>query len=144
MSSLRDLHHNIKEVRVLSPIALTTTVGAGGKVIDLAGYYGCEFVMNYGTRTTTNATVTPVIKEGSVTGTLTSVVDADLLGTEALATIGAAASLVSGTHKNAVKRIGYIGSKRYVTCVLVPAISTSFIGGVTAILGRPLNAPLAT
>jgi hypothetical protein len=144
MSSLRDLHHNIKEVRVLSPVALTTTLGAAPKIIDLAGYQGCEFVMSYGTRTTTGITVTPVVKEGSVTGTLTSVADADLLGLEANCAIAGAASLVSGTHKNVVKRIGYIGSKRYVTCNLVPAGGTSFIGGVVAVLGRPLNAPLAT
>ena len=141
---MRDLHNNLKPMRVLSPIALTTTVGAGAKIIDLAGYQGCEFVMSYGTRTTTGATVTPVIKEGSVTGTLTSVADADLLGLEANAAIPAAAALVSGVHKNVVKRIGYIGQKRYVTCILVPAGSTSFIGGVEAILGKPLDAPLAT
>jgi hypothetical protein len=141
---MKDLHNNIKEVRVLSPIALTTTLAAGAKVVDLAGYQGCEFVISVGTRTTTTATVTPIVKEGSVTGTLTSVADSDLLGTEALATIGAAGTLVSGTHKNAVKRIGYVGSKRYVTCIPNPAGSTSFIGSVTAILGKPTNAPLAT
>lgn len=141
---MRDLHSNVKTVRVLSPIALTTTVGAATKIVDLQGYQGCEFVISAGTRTTTTATVTPVIKEGSATGTLTSVADTNLVGTEANATIGAAATLVSGTHKNVVKRIGYVGNKRYVTCQLVPASSTSFIAGVTAVLSKPTNAPVAT
>lgn len=140
---MRDLHHNLEPVRVLSPIALTTTVAAGAKIVDLAGYQGCEFFITYGTRTTTGASVTPIMKEGSVTGTLTSVADADLLGTEAAAGVVAAASLVSGTHKNAIKRIGYIGNKRYVTLQPVPAGSTSFIAGVTVVLGKPINAPTA-
>lgn len=142
--SLKDLHNNMKEVRVLSPVALTTTLGAATKIVDRAGYEGIEFIMSFGTRTTTGASVTPIVKEGDVTGTMTSVADANLLGTEAACAIPAAASLVSGSHKNTVKRIGYIGLKRYVTCNLVPAGSTSFIGSVTALLGMPRNAPVAT
>lgn len=142
---MRDLHSNLKEVRVLSPIALTTTLGAGAKIIDLAGYQGCEFIVSVGTRSTTGGSVGFTMKEGSVTGTLTSVADADMRGLEASIAIPAAASLVSGTHKNAVKRIGYIGNKRYVTLIPANAGSmTSCVVGITAILGRPINAPLAT
>lgn len=141
---MRDLHNNLKAARVLSPIALTTTVGAAAKIIDLAGYQGCEFVVDIGTRTTTGGSISFVMKEGTATGSLTSVADADILGLEANIAIPAAAALVSGTHKNAVKRIGYIGSKRYVTLIPVPAGMTSCVGGITAVLGKPLNAPLAT
>ena len=141
---MRDLHDNIKEVRVLSPIALTTTLGAGAKVIDRAGYEGVEFIVEIGTRTTTGGSITFVCKEGDVTGTLTSAADASLIGLEANIAIPAAAALVSGTHKNAVKRIGYIGAKRYCTLIPVPAGMTSCIGGITAILGRPRTAPVAT
>src|ERR1051326_7738597 len=98
---MKDLHHNLKEVRVLSPIALTTTLGAAPKRVNLAGYEGCEFVINVGTRTTTGGSISFMLKEGSVTGTLASVADADMLGLEANCAIPAAASLVSGTHKNA-------------------------------------------
>lgn len=140
-----DMHNNMKEVRVLSPIALTTTLGAGAKIVDRSGYEGLEFIISVGTRTTTGGSIGFTIKEGDVTGTLTSVADANLLGLEANCAIPAAATLVSGTHKNAVKRIGYIGTKRYVT--LIPANAggmTSCVVGITAILGHPHSAPVAT
>jgi hypothetical protein len=50
-----------------------------------AGYGGVEFIVGYGTITATNAVFTAVMKEGDVTGTMTSVADADMLGTELLA-----------------------------------------------------------
>lgn len=141
---MRDMHSNLKQIRVLSPIALTTTLGANAKILDLQGYQGCEFVVSIGTRTTTGGSISFIMKEGSVTGTLTSVADADMVGLEANIAIAAAASLVSGTHKNAVKRIGYIGQKRYVTLIPVPAGMTSCIGSITGIVGRPTNSPLTT
>lgn len=140
---MRDVHNNIKTVRVLSPIVLTTTLGAAPKIVDLQGYQGCEFVIDVGAVTTTTATLTPIVLDGDVTGTLASVADAGLLGTEALAAVAAGAR-TSGTTKNLVKRLGYIGGKRYVTCRLMPASSTSWVAGVTAVLTRPNLAPVAT
>lgn len=137
---MRDLHNNIKTVRVVAPVAAAAT----GKVVDLQGYQGCEFVISYGSVTATNATVVPVIKEGSVTGTLTSVADADLLGTELLASVSQAATRTSGTSKNMVKRVGYIGSKRYVSCNILQTVTAAVPVSVTAVLNKPNNAPIAT
>lgn len=141
----RDLHSNIKPVRVLSSVALTTTLGAAAKIVDRAGYEGVEFIINVGSRSTTGGSIGFVMKEGAVTGTLTSVADANMIGLEANIAIPAAASLVSGTHKNVVKRIGYIGLQRYVT--LIPANAGSMTScpvGITAILSGPHVAPVAT
>lgn len=141
---MRDLHNNLKPIRVLSPIALTTTIAAAVPPVNVATYQGCEFILSYGTRTTTGASVTPVMKECSTSnGSFTSVADADMLGTEAAAGVVGAASLVSGTHKNVVTKIGYIGNNKWVKLLPTPAGSTSFICGVTAILGKPTNAPVA-
>lgn len=142
---MRDLHNNIKTVRVISPVAAGTTgTGTVGKIVDLAGYQGCEFVINYGTVTATNATITPIVKEGSVTSTLTSVANADLVGTELLSSLVATTPRTSGTSKNMVKRIGYIGNKRYVNVTLVPTITATTPVSVTAILSKPVNSPVAT
>src|SRR5689334_9061705 len=104
---MRDMHNNLRAVRSVAPIAVGTTgTGQTGKVIDRQGYDGVEFICGYGSITATNATFTVTVKEGDVTGTMTSVADADLLGTEALAGIGATASRVSGVSKNVAKRIG--------------------------------------
>lgn len=141
----RDLHHNISALRSISPIAVGTTgTGQTGKIIDTAGYQGVEIILDYGTVTATNATITPTIKEGAVTGTMTSVADADLLGLEANAGIAAAATRTSGVSKNVTKRIGYIGSKRYIQVNVKSTVTAGPPVAATVILSKPINAPLAT
>lgn len=135
-----DIHNNIKIVRSISPVAGAAT----GKVIDRAGYAGVELEMSYGTVTATNATIIPVIKEGDVTGTMTSVADANLIGLELNASIAAAATRTSGVSKNVTKRVGYIGTKRYVSCTTLQTVTAAVINGVNVILGCPTNMPVAT
>ena len=142
----RDLHSNIKLVRSISPIAVGTTgVGQAGKIVDTAGYMGVEFLFGYGAITATNATLLPVVKEGDVTGAMTSIADADLLGTEANAGIGAAAARTSGVSKNVDKRLGYIGTKRYVQVAkLSSTVTAGTVVHASVLLGKPRNAPVAT
>jgi hypothetical protein len=141
---MRDIHNNIRAVRSISPVAAGTTgVGTVGKIIDRKGYDGLEFIISYGTITATNATITPIVKHGDVTGTLTSVADADLLGTEALAAITATTPRTSGVSKNVAKRIGYTGGKRYVNVTLVPTVTATTPVSVTAVLSRAAVKPTA-
>jgi hypothetical protein len=113
--------------------------------MDRKGYGGVEFVFDYGSVTTTGTIVTVVAKEGDVTGTLTSVADADLIGTEALASL-AAAPRTAGSTKEVSKRLGYKGAKRYVQVNLVQTGVTS-VGSVRrpaeAVLFNPQVAPVA-
>ncbi len=140
----RDLHHNIDAVRTIAPVAVGTTgTGQVGKVVDRAGYEGVTIILDYGTITSTTATITPVVKHGDATGTMTSVANADLLGTEDGAGIAAGAR-VSNSNKNVSKRIGYIGSKRYISCNLVPTGTAGPPVAATVILSSPRNAPVAT
>lgn len=108
-------HPNLRAVRSISPVAIGTTgTGKAGKIVDRAGFEAVEFVFSYGAITATNAVFTPVVMEGDVTGTMTSIADADLLGTELLAGIAATTPRTSGVSMNITKRLGYIGAKRYV------------------------------
>lgn len=137
-----ELHNNVDAVRIVGPVAIGANATVSGKVIDRAGFGGVEFVLAYGAIATTGTVVTAVVKEGDATGSMTSVADADLLGTEALASRLAGAT-TSGTGSNVAKRIGYSGSKRYVTCDMVKTGTTS-VGCMTvnAILFNPANAPV--
>lgn len=140
-----DLHNNLKTPRCISPVALGTTgTGKTGKPVDRSGFESAEIILHYGSVTATNATVTPVILEGDVTGTMTSVADADLLGLEANAALGQAATRTSGVSKNVTKRIGYIGRKRYINVKLVNTVSAGIIADALVLLGRPRTAPVAT
>jgi len=137
-----ELHSNMQQRRVIGPVAIGANATVTGKIIDRKGYGGVEFVAGYGAIVTTGTVVTLVAFEGDVTGTMTSVADADLIGTEALASrLGGATT--SGTGSNVAKRLGYKGSKRYVRVDAVKTGTTS-VGcvDVKAILFNPQVAPV--
>lgn len=140
---MNELHSNIKQVQAIIPAAIGANATKTGPVIDRAGYGGVEFIAAYGSVTTTGTVATLVIKEGDVTGTMTSAADADLLGTEALASL-AAGTRVAGTGKEVTKRVGYKGTKRYVQALVVQTGVTS-VGcvSVDAILFNPSTAPVS-
>ena len=137
---MNDLHDKIRTKTAISPVAIGANATLTGLVIDRQGYGGVEFVAAYGSVTTTGTVVTLVVKEGDVTGTMTSVADADLLGTEALASLLAATPRTAGTTKEVTKRVGYRGVKRYVSCDVVKTGVTS-VGcvGVVAVLHNAYN-----
>lgn len=140
MSATRDLHNQIRVKRLISPVAAGTT-GTGktsaAALGDRSGYGGVELVFNYGTLTATAAAVTVTVLEGDVTGTMTSVADADLIGTEALASLAAAASRTSGATKNVTKRLGYKGLKKYLQVKMVNTVTAAIPIGADMILFNP-------
>lgn len=140
----RDLHNNVDIVAVINPITVGTTgTGRTGSVIDVRGYDSVELAINYGAITATEATFTVTVLEGDVTGTMTSVADADLLGTESAAGL-AAAPRTDGSTENVSKRIGYIGSKRYLRADVKSTATAGTPVSVNAILARPHRAAVAT
>jgi hypothetical protein len=140
---MRDLHNKIDAERIIAPQAKTTVAATVGKVIDLKGYEGCEIIIDYGTISGVTATLTPVVKDGDATGSLASVADTYLLGTEAGAGI-ASGTRTSNANKNVSKRIGYIGLKRYLSVDVVSTVTAATIIAVTAIKHTPSRQPVAT
>lgn len=142
MNISRDLQNAMKQVQVISPLAIGANATKSGRIVDRRGYHGVEFVCAYGAVSTTGTVVTLVVKEGDATGSMTSVADADLLGTEALASLLATTPRTSGVSRNVTKRIGYKGIKRYVTVDAVQTGTTS-VGCVSidAVLFQPDAAP---
>ena len=135
--SIRDMHSNIRTKTAISPLAIGANATKTGLVVDRQGYGRVQFIASYGAVTTTGTIVTLVVKDGDVTGTMVSVADSNLLGTEALASLLAGARS-AGVGKEVTKRIGYVGVKRYVSCDAVQTGVTS-VGcvGVVAVLGGP-------
>jgi hypothetical protein len=143
---MRDLHNNIRVKRLISPVAAGTT-GTGktsaASLGDRTGYAGVEFVFNYGTLTATGAVVTVTVLEGDVTGTMTSIADADLIGTETLASLLAATPRTSGTTKNVSKRLGYKGLKKYVQAKMVNTVTAAIPVSCDLLLYNPTIGPTA-
>ena len=133
-----DMYSNIKPVQVLDPVSPAATGAAAGTVIDRAGFNSVTFIISNGAVSSTGFVLTPTVKSGSATGSLSAVADADLIGTEAGATISGA------TSDGEIAKIGYIGIDRYVTVDLDVAGAATGVHSVVAILGDPINAPQST
>ena len=133
---MHDVYNDLHQVRVISPVAVGTTgTGQTGKIVDRSGYIGpVMFNIGYGTVTATNATFTVTVKEGDATGSLTSVADADLIGTEAAAGLGATGTRTSGSSKLCVKKVAYKGAKRYVQCNVKSTVTAGPPVSVTALV----------
>lgn len=138
---MKDLHHNIKTERVISPVSPSATGVISGQPVDLNGFESCEFIIAAGAQTTTGITVVPVVKDGAATGSLASSADSELIGS--VATGQEAAANLSGTAgANGVKRLGYKGNSRYVTCNLAVGGAATGVYSVTAVLSGARKAPV--
>jgi hypothetical protein len=134
---MKDLHNNIKVENALNVSAISSNTTTVGAIIDMQGYGALEFVLRSGTLT--DGTYTPLVEEGDAANLsdATAVADVDLLGTEA-----AAAFIL--TDDNTVKKVGYIGNKRYIRLSVVSAGTTT--GGTMsaiAIKGKAADRPIA-
>jgi hypothetical protein len=141
---MRDLHNNIAfDQKGIHAVAIGTTgTGKTTGAVNTAGYNRVEFLVDYGTVTATNAVFTALMTECDTTGgSFTSVADADLVGTEALVGLAAAATRTSGVSKNVAKRIGYIGNKQYLKLKVSSTVTAGTPISIIPLLGSPRNAP---
>lgn len=135
-----DLHSNLKLTRVISPISQSGNTAMVGAIIDRKGYGSLEFAITLGTITTAGTTYTALLEdadEAAFNVTNAAVADADLLGTEALASF-------IDSEINTTKKLGYKGNKRYVRLTMTPAGNTgASTMSAVAVLGSPAQAPVA-
>lgn len=142
----KDLHNNVGiESHGINAVAVGTTgTGKTTGAVDRAGYGGIEFIISYGAITATNAVFTALMTESDTTnGSFTSVADADMLGTEALAGVAAAASRTDGTSKNVTKKLGYKGDKRYVKVKVSSTVTAGTPIAIVPVLHNPRHAPVS-
>lgn len=135
---MQDLLNSIQLASVYAPASPSATGTEAGTVVDRAGFNSVTFVIHNGAIAATGFSLTPVVKAGSATGSLSAVADAELIGTEAGAVIS------GGTSDGDVAKIGYLGSERYVTCDLVVAGAATGIHSCVAVLGHAVRGPKST
>lgn len=136
---MRDLHNNIAPKRVLSPASVADNTAQVGQIIDRQGFQALEYVILTGSLSDADATFTVLLEEGDASNLsdAAAVADADLLGTEALASFTFAAD-------DKVFKLGYKGNKRYTRLTITPAANASAaLLAAVAILGDPQLAPTA-
>ena len=117
---MQDLMNLIDVKRVISPVSTADNTATVGQIIDHAGAKSVTYLIATGSLADADATFTVLLEESDasdMTGA-TAVADADLIGTEALASF-----LFSDDNK--CFKLGYKGSKRYSRLTITPANNAS-------------------
>ena len=139
---MKDLHNRIHPVPLIAPVAARTdNTAIVSAIIDRLNYESLELVLVTGTNTDANATFAVLVEDGNDPSLSdnAAVADEELLGTEAQAGFTFADDVEC-------RKIGYVGSKRYVRLTVTPSGNDSgniFIAGI-ALLGNSNSSPTAT
>ncbi|SMF83252.1 hypothetical protein SAMN02982917_5497 [Azospirillum oryzae] len=137
---MRDLMNSIAPKRAISPaVAVADNTPIVSQIIDVLGFGSLTFLILTGALADADATFTVLVEHGDAANLsdAAAVSDADLLGTEALASFTFA-------DDDKVFKIGYVGIKRYVRLTVTPAGNSgnAFVSAV-ALLGHPAMFPTA-
>lgn len=137
---MKDLFNSVHILRAISPVSMADTTPIVSQIIDRQGYDSLIFAIATGALPDADATFTVLLEEGDAANLsdAAAVADADLLGTEALA------SFTFGDD-NETRKLGYVGGKRYTRLTITPASLAAGGELVTAlaILGHPALMPTA-
>lgn len=137
---MRDQCNDLNFKELFSPkAAVTDNTAQVSGIIDMAGYASATILLLTGTLTDADATFAVSIEHGDDSGLSDTAAPAttDLIGTVALAGF-------QFDSDNVCRKIGYIGTKRYIRITVTPANNTGnlFLAGAI-VLGNPKSAPTA-
>ena len=141
---MRDSLHN-ETYRVAIPLAVVTDNTAQvGSWIDRLGYESLSFLIQTGTLADADATFAVLMEEADEDdqGDVAAVNDADMLSMTAGVAPEAAAGFTFAAD-SAIRKIGYIGNKRYARVTITPSGNNSgniYVAGMW-LLGHPEDAP---
>ena len=135
---MRDLASYLHFVRCLSPAAaVADNTPFVGQIVDHAGYEGAVYAINLGALADADATFTVLLEHGDQANLsdAAAVPDSQLTGTEAVAGFTFA-------DDNKLRKLGYVGSKRYSRLTITPANNSgnAFVSAV-AVLGYGRHKP---
>lgn len=135
---MRDQAHNLQIKRVLSPASVADDTAQVGQIIDRLGYDSLTYVISTGSIGDNDATFAVLLEESDAANMdgAAAVADADMIGTEAAAGF-------QFDDDDEVRKLGYIGNKRYTRLTITPTgnASAALVSAV-AVLGHPQVAPV--
>lgn len=121
----------LKFAKALNIQAITASSTVAGNSIDTKGFESLTFLYEVGART--DGTFTVLIQDSDDDSTFADVVDTFLIGTESAINTA-----------NTIKKIGYVGKKRYVKLSFVAsAVTSGATVSATAILSHSATNPVA-
>lgn len=118
---MRDFANSVAVRRAISPpaAAITDNTAQVSQIIDRAGFEMVMFVIAAGNLADADATFTTLLEHGDASNLsdAAAVPDSQLTGTEAAASFTFA-------DDNGVRKLGYVGPKRYLRLTITPANNT--------------------
>ena len=141
---MRDCANSLHVKRVLSPVSVSDTTAQVGQIIDRLGYDSLTYLIATGSIADADATFTVLLEEGDAANLsdAAAVADADMISQ----TAGTAPETAAGFQfddDNEVRKVGYIGNKRYTRLTITPVANASAaLIAAVAVLGRPSVAPV--
>ncbi len=142
---MRDLTNNILVKRAISPVSGAASDAAQvSQIIDRQGFGSLTFLIATGAIADADATFTVLVEDGDAANLsdAAAVVDAQLIS-QLSGTVPEIAAGFRFDDDDEVRKIGYIGSKRYVRMTITPAINTgAWLIAVLALLDRAEHKPV--
>lgn len=135
---MRDQAHNLQIKRVLSPVSVADDTAQVGQIIDRLGYDSLTYIISTGDIADANVIFAVLLEESDAANMAgaNAVADADMIGTEADAGF-------QFDDDNEVRKLGYVGSKRYTRLTVTPTGNGSAaLLSAVAVLGHPQYAPV--
>lgn len=116
--------------------AITDNTAQVSTIFDMQGNLGAALVIATGTLADADAAFTVLLEEGDEAdlSDATAVADADLNGSEALAGF-------TFEDDDACRKLGYVGSKRYIRATITPANNTGAAPMAAIWVGCPEDQP---
>lgn len=141
---MRDMAHNIQVKRVLSPVSVADNTAQVGQIIDKLGFQSLTYILALGSIADADATAAVLLEESDasdMTGA-TAVADADMVS-QTSGTVPETAAGFQFDDDNEVRKLGYIGNKRYTRLTITPSANASAaLLAAIAILGHPDSKPV--
>jgi hypothetical protein len=141
---MRDMCNNILVKRVISPVSVADNTAAVGQVIDRLGYESLTYLIATGSIADADATFAVLLEESDasdMTGA-TAVADADMIS-QASGTAPEAAAGFQYDSDNQVRKLGYVGNRRYTRMTITPSANASAaLLSAVAVLGHSHSAPV--
>lgn len=142
---MKDNHDNILAAVALNATQMNTNTTAVGPILDRNTFESLEYLLYTGAWTT--GTFTASLQDGNASNLSDAAAVAEnfLLPHVNSQANGVAYTSAVLNGANQVKRLGYVGSKRYVqlTITSTSVVSTGALVGALAILGSPDFSPTA-
>lgn len=141
---MRDHAHNVQVKRVLSPVSVSDDTAQVGQIIDRLGYDSVTYIISTGSIADANVTFAVLLEEGDAANMSdhAAVADADMIS-QTSGTAPEAAASFQYDDDDEVRKLGYVGNKRYTRITITPTGNGSAaLLSAVAVLGCPNSAPV--